>query len=439
VVKAVKNALWPPSTSNLQLAEDEFILDVDGTAPTQPVLQHIGISAWPGRLTLTNYAIYFESGGVGLYDKAARYDLAMDVKQVIKPELTGPLGARLFDKAVMYKSTSIAEPVYLEFPEFKGNSRRDYWLDICLEILHVHRFIRKYNLKGIQQSEALARAILGIFRYRAMREAFHIFSSHYKTLLSFNLAESLPRGDRILETLSSRLAFLNASSRLDSVGTLNAKQGLKLPASLLTLHRLGLTLEKGVDVDGEAVGAAVDISVGEIDPLEIAVKHSKQNTGRAEAAQATVEQVRVEGIGTNLAVMKELVSPLIQLFNYLQVLASWQNPGKSTIFLMFISYTVYRAWIRYILPSVFVVLAILMLWQGHAKKGGSLVALKITVPPNKNAVEQLLTLQEAISQVESLIQRGNVFLLKVRALLFAALPQVTLLGCMVESMVHSQS
>lgn len=60
-----------------------------------------------GRLTLTNHALYFESLGVGLYDKAVRYDLASDRKQVIKPDLTGPLGARIFDKAVMYKSTSV--------------------------------------------------------------------------------------------------------------------------------------------------------------------------------------------------------------------------------------------------------------------------------------------------------------------------------------------
>lgn len=40
-----------------------------------------------------------------MYDKAVRYDLEADLKQVIKPELTGPLGARLFDKAVFYKST----------------------------------------------------------------------------------------------------------------------------------------------------------------------------------------------------------------------------------------------------------------------------------------------------------------------------------------------
>lgn len=59
-----------------------------------------------GRLTLTTHALYFESLGVG-YDKAVRYDLATDLKQVIKGDLTGPLGARLFDKAVMYKSISL--------------------------------------------------------------------------------------------------------------------------------------------------------------------------------------------------------------------------------------------------------------------------------------------------------------------------------------------
>lgn len=37
-------------------------------------------------------------------DKPMRYDLTEDTKQVIKPELTGPLGARIFDKAIMYKS-----------------------------------------------------------------------------------------------------------------------------------------------------------------------------------------------------------------------------------------------------------------------------------------------------------------------------------------------
>lgn len=47
VIKNSKNVL-ASSVGNRQLAEEEIVLDVDGTIPTQPVLQHIGISAWPG-------------------------------------------------------------------------------------------------------------------------------------------------------------------------------------------------------------------------------------------------------------------------------------------------------------------------------------------------------------------------------------------------------
>ncbi|KAL5761324.1 hypothetical protein ACOSQ2_020162 [Xanthoceras sorbifolium] len=424
VIKATKSALGP-SISNLQLAEGEITLAVDGAVPTQPVLQHIGMSAWPGRLSLTNYALYFEPLGVGLYEKAVRYDLATDMKQVIKPELTGPLGARIFDKAVMYKSTSVPEPVYFEFPEFKGNSRRDYWLDICLEILRAHRFIRKHNFNTIQQSEVLAKAILGIFRYRAVREAFNIFSSQYKTLLAFNLAESLPRGDTILQTLSTRLALLNVGgAQHDMVGS-PAKQKQKLsPVAILTLDQLGFILQTETNLDEETI-AVGDICVGETNPLEIAVKQSISDTGRAEAAQATVDQVKVEGIDTNAAVMKELLFPVIIVASRLQLLASWKEPFKSTVFLVLTCYAILRGWIIYVLPSIFVFLAVLMLWRRYFNKGKPSEAFEITLPPSKSAVEQLLTLQEAITKVEALIQAGNILLLKIRALLFAVVPQAT--------------
>jgi hypothetical protein len=49
IIRSAKNTPGP-LISNHQLAEGEIILDVDGTVPIQPVLQHIGISAWPGEL-----------------------------------------------------------------------------------------------------------------------------------------------------------------------------------------------------------------------------------------------------------------------------------------------------------------------------------------------------------------------------------------------------
>ena len=194
----------------------------------------------------------------------------------------------------------------MEFPEFRGSSRRDYWLDICLEILYAHRFIRKNNLKEIQKSEILAKAILGIFRYRAVREAFRFSSSHYKTLLAFNLAESLPGGDKILETLSSRLTLLNDGAGIakrQSTLSPTKQQPTLSPVSLLALSQLGFVLEKEANLDGQAVIIG-DICVGETNPLELAVKQSLSDTGMAEAAQATVDQVKVEGIDTNVAVMK---------------------------------------------------------------------------------------------------------------------------------------
>nr|XP_009761798.1 PREDICTED: uncharacterized protein LOC104213927 [Nicotiana sylvestris] len=342
VIKAVQNLSGPQMMSNLSLAEEEIILEVDGTVPTQPVLKHMGISAWPGRLTLTNYALYFESG-MGLYDKAVRFDLASDLKQIIKPELTGPLGARLFDKAVMYKSSSMVDPAYFEFPEFKGSSRRNYWLDICLEIFHAHKFTRKYNIKEGQQFEALARAVLGIYRYRAVREAFKVSSSNYKTLLCFNLAESLPRGDAILETLSSRLTLMkSASNHRGLLGSPSARRQVIHPVSRVSLCRLGIISCKEVDIIGEATNLVGDVCVGEINPLENAVKQSMKNIGRAEAAQATVDQVKVEGIDTNLAVMKELLFPVFKSINHLQQLASWKNPWKSMLFMVLISYVIIR-------------------------------------------------------------------------------------------------
>ena len=47
IIKAAKNASVA-SIGSLQLAEGEIVLDVDGSVPLQPILQHIGLAAWPG-------------------------------------------------------------------------------------------------------------------------------------------------------------------------------------------------------------------------------------------------------------------------------------------------------------------------------------------------------------------------------------------------------
>ncbi|KAH7663159.1 hypothetical protein IHE45_14G035100 [Dioscorea alata] len=425
VLKSAKGLIGSSFTTNLQLADGEIVLDVDGVMPTQPVLQHVGIAAWPGRLTLTNYALYFESLGVGSYDKPARYDLATDLKQVVKREMTGPLGTRLFDKAVMYKSTTITEPIFLEFPEFKGHTRRDCWLAIIREVLNMHRFIKKFNIKEIQREEVLSMAILGIFRYRAVKEAFHMAPSHFKSTLAFNLTEKLPKGDIILEALHSQLLLLHTGyQRHNTESVSNKSQAALLPASLLTLSRLGLMSLKDPYMTEEKDLSGWVVRVGVQSPLELALRESICHSGRVEAARATLDQVKVEGIDTNLAVMQALLFPLAELGKYLRFLSSWEDPFKSIMFLAVSLYVVYRGWISYMLPCSFLSIAIIMIWNKYRSKGKPLEGFQVTPPPNKNAVEQLLILQEGISQLETYVQAANIILLKLRALLLGAMPQI---------------
>lgn len=41
--------------SSLRSGRGEKILEVDGTLTTQPVLEHVGISAWPGGFLFSQY------------------------------------------------------------------------------------------------------------------------------------------------------------------------------------------------------------------------------------------------------------------------------------------------------------------------------------------------------------------------------------------------
>ncbi|XP_078427378.1 polygalacturonase inhibitor (DUF639) isoform X2 [Wolffia australiana] len=413
LLKAAKNAQGLPLASNLPIYDGEIILDVDGNIPIQPVLQHIGISAWPGRLTLTSHALYFESLGVGSYDKATVYDLAADSKQVVKPDLIGPLGSRLFDKAVLYKSSSLEDPVSFEFPELTGHSRRDYWLAIIHEVLYAHNFIRKYGLCESQRAEALSKAIIAILQCRAIKEVIYVIPSLSKTLLPFSLAENIPKGDAILEALHGHLECI-------------AKPGGFLPVSTLTLCRRGLNVMKKGDEVEEILPETGAFCVGAVSPLEKAVEKSIFCSGEAETARATVEQVKVEGIDTNLAVMKGLLSPVIKSFDKFHFLSSWEDRFQSAAFLVLVTFIFLRGWFRYIVPVASISIAILMTWHKYSSKGKLRDPLKIVAPPSKNPVEQILILQEAISQVEMLVQAGNIILLKFRSILLATVPQTAL-------------
>lgn len=76
------------------------------------------------------------------------------------------------------------------------------------------------------------------------------------------------------------------------------------------------------------------------------------------------------------------------------------------------------------MATVFIFLAVFMLLTRYFGQGKPIDQLKVTAPPAMNTMEQLLAVQNAISQAEELIQDGNILLLKCRALLLSIFPQV---------------
>ncbi|THU44283.1 hypothetical protein C4D60_Mb02t05770 [Musa balbisiana] len=366
-----------------------------------------------GRLTLTSHALYFEASGTG----TSKYDLSKDLKQVVNCELTGPWGARFFDNAIICKSDSVVEPIVIEF---SGHSHRDYWFAIIQEVLRANKFIRKYRLKRFQRAESLSKAALGIFRSRAVKEAFHGMPSHFKSILPFNLAEKLPKGDKILEALYNHLELMRIRfQNHDGLVTASYEKQLTGPLSdsLYTLTRMGFLLLKKEDNPEENGVLVGNIHVGETSPLQLAIRESVCYSGRVEEAHATLYQVKVEDIDTNLAAIKTK-APVYFLPTKFSHIGLRKSVLASAL-------QICRGWVRYILPCFFLSAAVYMFWHKHHSGGKPIQVFQVTPPPNRNPVELLLMLQEGVSQLQTNVRTGTISLLKIRALLLAAFPKTT--------------
>ncbi|KAF6165714.1 hypothetical protein GIB67_012611 [Kingdonia uniflora] len=84
-----------------------------------------------------------------------------------------------------------------------------------------------------------------------------------------------------------------------------------------------------------------------------------------------------------------------------------------------------RGWIGQVLAFLVFFIAVFMLLTRWCNQGMPVDRIKVTAPPAMNAMEQLLVLQNTLSQVEELVQEGTVSLLKLRALLLSVFPQAS--------------
>lgn len=281
--KTVKHLEKQTPPKGVELRDDEFILHVEGTASSQRVIRHIGRTSWPGRLTLTNYALYFEASKVITYEDALKIDFSKDIERSVKPAATGPWGAPLFDKAIVYQSSELPEGIVLEFPELTSSTRRDHWLALTKEIMLLHLFLSTYDVKcPIQAWEMHARTILAVIRLHAAREMLRISPPEPTKFLIFALFDEIAKGDYVLEKLAESLEKVNS--------------GHPCCASSI-LRRLNVRESIVSNQEVEKVGQeSLRGPVNRISSLESAINKAREEEKQIAVAKATTEELKEEGI-----------------------------------------------------------------------------------------------------------------------------------------------
>ncbi|KAF3964689.1 hypothetical protein CMV_011051 [Castanea mollissima] len=167
-------------------------------------------------------------------------------------------------------------------------------------------------------------------------------------------------------------------------------------SALDMVSNLGFVFGTSSNNSNEAGLVVGEIAVGELTSLERAVKESKSNYEKVVLAQATVDGVKVDGIDTNLAVMKELLFPMRELGNCILSLVYWDDPVKSFMFCLVFSYIICRGWLGYTFALLLIFIAVFMVLTRFCGQG-------------------------PVDDVKD----GNIVLLKIRALLLCIFPQAS--------------
>lgn len=410
VDKCIKYLLKQPTPTGVELASGEFILHMEGTARTQRVVRHIGGSSWPGRLVLTNYALYFEASGVVSYEDAVKVDLSKNVDHNVKRASTGPWGAPLFDKAIAYESPELSESLVLEFPEMTSSTRRDHWLALIKEIILLHQFLFKFNIDSPQQAwEMHARTVLGIVRLHAAREMLRISPPAPTNFLIFSLFDELPKGDYVVEELANNLKLVNTIQPCSASSILKS----------LKLSNPGIS---DTEVKEEIAEEILSTNQTEsISSLETTITQVREEAKEMGIAQATVEGLKEEGIGDSFMVLVELLGPLKSVVPWFEEVLRWERPPTTVLVLATSLFIAYREWIGKALAACLLWGVGKMLSARHEKRREREKNEKIVVctASDQTAVESIVSAQHGLKTVQAMVQTANISLLRIQSILMS--------------------
>ncbi|XP_034694807.1 uncharacterized protein LOC117921122 [Vitis riparia] len=407
--KCIKHLQKQATPKGVELADDEFILHVEGTASTQRVVRHIGGASWPGRLTITNYALYFEAMGVLSYEDAFKIDLSKDIDHHVKSGATGPWGAPLFDKAIVYESPELSESVILEFPEITSSTRREHWLALSKEVMLLHQFLNKFKIESpIQAWEMHSRTILGIIRLHAAREMLRISPPDPTKFLIFALFDELPKGDYVLGELAKSLKNAN-SGRLCSASS--------ILRSLNVSQQSIAVAEVKEESAGESESASASGHAEKFSTLESAINQAREEEEETVIAKATTEGLKEEGIGDNVLVLREQLRPLMNVLPWFQEIVQWKRPAVTLLVITMTLVIIYKEWFHQAIAAflLWIVAKMLRARQENVRdKHNKIVVSKAS---DQTTIESIVSAQHGFITVQDIVKTANIAILKIQSIL----------------------
>jgi hypothetical protein len=436
---------------------DEQVLCI-GSSKKRPVLKWEENTAWPGNLTLTDKALYFEAIGLSGTKKPMRLDLTDQNSRVEKAKV-GPFGSKLFDSAVTVSSGSTSDEWTLEFVDFSGEMRRDVWLAFVSEIISVYGFIREYgpgddpanhHVYGAHKGKkrAVSSAAHSIARLQSLQFIRRLYEDPAK-LVQFSYLSNAPFGDVVLQTLAVKFwggplvtKAKSANHRspqwhrssedpssghahvYDIDGSVYLRKWMTSP-SWASSHSANFWRNSSVK---HGVILSKSLVVGDKNLVEKAMVNCKEKSKVVERTQATIVAATIEGIPSNIDLFKELMLPFAIMAENFKKLQRWENPRSTICCLLLVHTVIFRNMLSYVFPFTLMMMALSMLAMKGLKEQGRLGRSfgKVTIrdQPPSNTIQKILALKEAMASVENYLQNLNVSLLKIRTIFLAGQPEV---------------
>ncbi|XP_039850140.1 uncharacterized protein LOC120708792 isoform X2 [Panicum virgatum] len=438
---------------------DEQVLCI-GSSKKRPVLKWEENIAWPGNLTLTDKALYFEAIGLSGTKKPMRLDLTDQNSRVEKAKV-GPFGSKLFDSAVTVSSGSTSDEWTLEFVDFSGETRRDVWLAFISEIISVYGFIHQYgpgdndpaihHVYGAHKGRkrAVSSAANSIARLQSLQFIRRLHEDPAK-LVQFYYLSNAPFGDVVLQTLAVKFwggplitKAKSANHRspqwhrsseepssghahvYDIDGSVYLRKWMTSP-SWASSHSANFWRNSSIK---HGVILSKSLVVADKNLVEKAMVNCKEKSKVVERTQATIVAATIEGIPSNIDLFKELMLPFAIMAENFKRLQRWENPRSTICCLLLVHTVIFRDMLSYVFPFTLMMMALSMLAVKGLKEQGRLGRSfgKVTIrdQPPSNTIQKILALKEAMASVENYLQNLNVSLLKIRTIILAGQPEVT--------------